>query len=353
MVPSIFLVSTERFSGKTILSLGLGLKLKEEGYNVGYFKPVGWRKTILKIFLDEDVVLFQKVLELKEDRVDICPVILDRRRLEMQTDAESLLKAIHGSYEKVAKGKDILLIEGAESYYSFSSLGLSDIILARELNSNFLFITGDGKSTIIDDVLLCKNVAEKNDIPFLGSIINNVSRRLFEKVIGQFKPILINEGINVYGIVPREITLFVPTVAQIHERLGGEVLVGEENLDNLVEDYLVGAISPESASRYFRGAAQKAVVIGGDRADVAIAALEADPSVLILTGNLYPASTVLALASTKEIPVLLVPYDTFTTVKRFMDLHGVIDPKDQERLLLIKNLVEKYVDWQKLYEKIQ
>jgi len=40
MVP-IFIASNTFYSGRTFISLGLALKLMEQGYKVGYIKPIG------------------------------------------------------------------------------------------------------------------------------------------------------------------------------------------------------------------------------------------------------------------------------------------------------------------------
>ena len=44
----------------------------------------------------------------------------------------------------------------------------------------------------------------------------------------------------------------------------------------------------ESSLRYFRRSVNKAVMLGGGRTDLAIAALDTGASLLVLTGRIYP-----------------------------------------------------------------
>jgi BioD-like phosphotransacetylase family protein len=154
------------------------------------------------------------------------------------------------------------------------------------------------------------------------------------------------------GVIPRRAELVAPTVADIYERIGGEILVHEDKLDGIVEEIMIGAMTLESALSFFRRAVNKAVITGGDRADIALAALETDTSVLILTGNLYPDVRVLARAEEKGVPVILVPYDTYTTVELVGELVGRIKPGDKRRVDIAYKLFRENVDWKRIVEAL-
>jgi len=77
---------------------------------------------------------------------------------------------------------------------------------------------------------------------------------------------------------------------------------------------LVGAMSAEAALTYFRRRTNKAVITGGDRADIQLAALETSTSCLILTGNLYPSPVVLNRADELDVPLLLADMDTVSAI---------------------------------------
>jgi BioD-like phosphotransacetylase family protein len=58
-----------------------------------------------------------------------------------------------------------------------------------------------------------------------------------------------------------------------------------------------------------------AVVTGGDRADIQLAALETSTQCLILTGHLAPQPFIVSRAEDLEIPILSVDLDTLATVE--------------------------------------
>ena len=58
-----------------------------------------------------------------------------------------------------------------------------------------------------------------------------------------------------------------------------------------------------------------AVVTGGDRTDLQLAALETSTHCLILTGHIPPQPLILSRAEDLEIPILTVNLDTLTTVE--------------------------------------
>jgi hypothetical protein len=124
-------------------------------------------------------------------------------------------------------------------------------------------------------------------------------------------------------------------------------------MDALVEDVLVGAMTPESALSYFRRSLRKAVVTGGDRSDIQLAALQTDTSVLILTGNFYPDVRVLARAEELGVPVLLVPYDTFTTIREIASLSGRIKATDTQKIHIAKKLVQNHVNWRDILQRTE
>ncbi|MFQ6063576.1 MAG: AAA family ATPase, partial [Methanosarcinales archaeon] len=53
---SILISSSEAYSGKSAICMGIGSILKEKGYKVGYMKPIGnLLRDVNGIIMDEDV----------------------------------------------------------------------------------------------------------------------------------------------------------------------------------------------------------------------------------------------------------------------------------------------------------
>src|SRR5664279_1907992 len=103
---SLYIASTQGSGGKTTMAVGLCLVLRERGLKVGYFKPVGTRAAHSGgALVDEDASFVVDLLELKDDRADICPVVLDGP----EVDAMGRVRA---AFSRIRKGKDIVVCEG-------------------------------------------------------------------------------------------------------------------------------------------------------------------------------------------------------------------------------------------------
>jgi BioD-like phosphotransacetylase family protein len=329
--------------------LGLALTLRETGLKVGYFKPVGWEmaRDVNGRKIDEDAQLMKEILDLKVPLNVVSPVVLGARFLEERSkiDPNTVEQRVLQSYERASEGMDVMILEGPQSLGVGTSIGVDCVSLTKKLGSRTLLISKADHDVIIDKILLAKTFMDAVNVDFIGAVLNCVPKTHIERIKGYALPILREHQINVLGVMPDDVSIRAPTVGEICDNITCTVLTCKDKMDLLVEDLLVGAMTPESALSYFRRSLRKAVITGGDRAGVQLAALQTDTSVLILTGNIYPDVRILAKAEEVGVPVLLVPYDTFTTVKEVANLSGRIKPRDTKKIELAKNLVTEYVDW--------
>jgi hypothetical protein len=341
-VKNLYIMGTAG-SGKTALAVGLALKLVEQGYRVAYFKPVG-HTTGFREQHDEDARLMQEVLDLKHPLDMIVPFIAGPSYLSGYRQGDVLERVLF-CYRQVSAGADVVLIGGAAFPHIMGCWGLDAATLARKLEATVLFTIRIENDFSLDRTIFFNRYLAQQGIRVLGNIFNNVPRPLLAKTEGIYKAILNEQGHRTLGIIPQCPELSSPTVMEFYETLGGEILAGEENMNRLVEDVIIGAMTIESALGYLRRAPNKAVITGGDRADLALAALETNTSVVILTGGLYPDIKVIARAAEKNVPLILVHYDTFTTIEKLAEVSRHIRPRDRKRITLAKENVEKYCDF--------
>ncbi|OPX58995.1 MAG: phosphate acetyltransferase [Methanomassiliicoccales archaeon PtaB.Bin215] len=140
------------------------------------------------------------------------------------------------------------------------------------------------------------------------------------------------------------------TVKEVAEALSANVLVGEGHMDLVVEGVFIGAMTMETALKYMRRHRRKAIITGGDRSDIQLAALSTDTSCLILTGGMYPANQVVSKAYEKGIPILVTRYDTLATSEMVEHLIARIEPQDAEKVRLVEKAVADNVDLDKVFE---
>ncbi|MFB0543669.1 MAG: phosphotransacetylase family protein [Candidatus Bathyarchaeia archaeon] len=353
MAYPIIICGTE-FSGKTAICLGLFQKFQEIGLRVGYFKPIGFGlRTVEGRLIDPDAVLVKEVMSLEEPLEVITPIVLGRWYLELlSSEPQRLIEKIVGAYKDLSKGKDLVIIEGPPKPEILTCLRCDIPRLSGELGAKVVLVVKGSGDEIVEETILYKKFIEGSGGDLMGVIVNFVPRQVIERVKGILLPALERCGVESLGVVPDRKELSLPSVEDVVRELDAEVLAGREDLDRLVEGYLVGAMTPESALNWLRRGAGSALVTGGDRTDLILTALEADMSVVVLTGNLYPAVSVLTRAEEKGIPIMLVPQDTYTTVRLLEGVSGRItsSPSSLKKIRLTRDIVGEYVDWKRIVD---
>ena len=126
---SLYVGSTSGYTGKTLITMGLGRKFQKDGLKIGYIKPIG----ILPVKVDDtltdnDAWRIYRALALKDPIHDICPVVLTQE-LAVKSylkDVKGLIGKIVKSYNNIAKDKDLMLFLQGLAYlltgYAASSL---------------------------------------------------------------------------------------------------------------------------------------------------------------------------------------------------------------------------------------
>jgi BioD-like phosphotransacetylase family protein len=346
---ALYIASVEGFSGKSVLTISLANIAKEKGIQTGYFKPVGTdcipgpRGELV----DEDAETMREILGLE---VEACSLKLGREFLEEYASKEpsKLRELILEAYRRISSGKDLMLIEGAPSLSTGSFLGCQAPQLVSLLGAELFLIVKYGDDFTLDSIIHARDYCEHWKVSISGVVLNRVSEEKLRKVKEAVKPLLEREGLRVLGIIPEDKTLSSLTVREIREALGGELIAGKKGLENLVETFLIGAMTPESAIKYFRRVRNELIITGGDRTDIVLAALEAGASAVILTGNLYPSVKVLPRADELGIPLIVVPQDTYTTLQMVQKIVGRLKPRDMVRIAAAKRLVQENVDWNRI-----
>jgi len=184
----------------------------------------------------------------------------------------------------------------------------------------------------------------------LGVVFNCV-RPWIKSIVDEWCRILASENVDVLGIVDEDLNLLNPSIRELVDELQGKVLVNEDKLDTTYEHVLVGAMTPDAALRYMRSTPNKIVITGGDRADIIMLALETDTRAIILTGGIMPSPRVIARAEERGVPIILVNYDTYTTVSKILQASGKVRIGDK-RIDIIVDKVSKCINIDKILEKI-
>lgn len=349
---SIYVTSMERYSGKTALCLALGRRLLADGYRIAYLKPLSlqpWR--IGNHLADEDAAFVRQVLNLEADPWDLSPVIVTpeflRERLQA-TEEENLMKRVKRAFEAASAGKDVILLEGGGSLREGHAVRLPTPEVARALSSCVLVsVKYRSDVRLLDDALSAK--ARLGEL-LCGAVINRLPAEA-EAFTRQYAiPYLEKRGVQVFGALPESRSLAALTVAELIEVLHAQVLTRGTNLDALVETLTVGAMTAEAALHRFREQVNKAVITGGDRTDIQLAALETSTTCLVLTGNLQPSPLIVRQAESFGVTVLLVRENTMEAIEAIERVLGKSRIGQAAKLAEFQRLFDENVNLERLYK---
>ncbi len=307
---TLYVMSMESFAGKTVLCLGLAKKLANEGLSVGYFRPV--TTAVRQIESAQScAAVVKRSLGLVESMDVLTPVVIDGEALDwilagkMADPTQKVLDA----YRIASAGKDVMVVEGTSGRAEGAMIDLDAKRVADLLDAKCLLVIRGNNELVGDSILAAKNWLSSR---LLGVVMNAVPQSMADFVHESLVPFLNRRGIKVYAVLPEDKMLMAATVGDLVERLGGRVISGQDRMDELVENVMVGAMSVENALNYFRRKPNKVVITGGDRPDIQLAALETSTKCLVLTGNLYPSPLILGRAEELGVPVVLVQQDTLS-----------------------------------------
>lgn len=349
---ALYVTSVEPYSGKTAVCLALGKLLQSEGRKVAYMKPVStqpWRSPDGTL-ADEDAVFVHTALGLEGDPTQAAPVIVTpstlRKRLK-GIDEENLMGKIKQLADSAVKGKDMLLLEGLASLREGYAMGLSNPRVAEMLGAPVLVLVAYmGEMRLVDDVLTAQfRLGEQ----MCGVIINRVPDEGVEFIQDYAQPYLEEQGIRVLGSLPSVPHLSALSIGELVDLLDAEILTKHIDPHALVERFTVGAMTADAALSRFRRYQNKAVITGGDRTDIQLAALETSTVVLILTGNLQPSPLIIQQSESLGVPILLVKENTMETVDIIERSHGKTRLGQPEKINTFLQLMSENVDIQAIY----
>jgi BioD-like phosphotransacetylase family protein len=348
---SLFIASISEYAGKNLVALGIARKLISQGKKVGYFRPIG----IFPIEIDgvltcEDCVFFKKVLGLTDPLSIICPIVITRELIDQAYGQKinGLKEKIVSAFNEISKDKDIVVISGLGNLSHGNFLNLNEVELIKIFSSKVLLVDkcSGQEHESVDAFIQAKEILKEN---LFSVMFNRVPKARLDYFKAKVIPYLEKKGIGCLGLIPEDPILGSVSVEDLTEVLSGKALSAKDKLNTMVEKFMIGAMNVESALKFFRQTPNKAVITGGDRSDIQLAALETSTKCLILTGDLYPSHNILVQAEEKNVPVIVVPYDTLTTVDRIETLLGHLSIRSESKVQRICEVVEKYLDFEKVY----
>ncbi|MBO8183724.1 MAG: phosphotransacetylase family protein [Archaeoglobus sp.] len=344
MTKGLLVSSVEGKSGKSAMIIAMASILKEKGYEVGFFKPFGTSPEYQgEEIVDGDALNTAKLIGSEDDPRDICPVVLEVPYAEFVNVAnpKDLRDLIKKSYERVSEGKDVMLVEGSVDYKIGSSVGLGDVAISNLLNLKDLLVVKYSDDFVLDKILAAKELFGERLEKVIFNKLSGYKRSYIDGIAGT---LLKKRGMEILGIIPRDAIIGGVFIDEISDFLHGEYLVKPKE-SMIIENIIVGAMSPNSAIEYFRKTKNAALVTGGDRSDLQIVALEIpNIKLMVLTGNLRPSKFVMERAENRNVPILVVSEDTLTTTERLYEMFDQAKIRSGIKQKRVVELFESFVN---------
>jgi uncharacterized protein len=330
--------------GKTALCAGIGKKLDVEGKKAGYIKPI---HLIEKSTADEcrDALFIKQVLEIQEPKDQLCPLHCTQEDLwkKLTEDIENFNGQTKKDAVKIAVGKNYSIVEFPGMIKGDKASALAAITMSESLDAKVIIITS--AAGYKDTELL--QTAEKLAGRLIGVVINMVPESQISDVKNESQDFLKGKNIDLLGVIPESRILMGISVADIAQQLKGDVINAKDKTGELVENVMLGAMTPDSGRDYFNRKKNKAVITASEKLDMQLAALETSTKCLVVTGK-KPSNSVLVKAEDKKVPVIVVEKEITDVISGIESLLADARFDNQQKLKAMIAILDAGFDFKAL-----
>lgn len=360
MTKSIFIATTEPYSGKSVVALGLVNMLLGKTRKTGYFKPIinidaaegkdAHIQTITEYFnLD---------IKYENTYAYTRPEVL---RLMENGGQSEMLNVIIRKFKLLEEEYDFTVIEGSDFLGEGTAFEFElNLSIAKNLGTPVIIVSsGENKTTaeIVSAVLSAFRNFQSREVQVIAIMVNKVKPEQEEDV----KQLIVSqlpEGV-ILAVIPINKALLSPSIKEINESLCGKLLFGEDHLSNQVDHVVIGAMNVPHFLNHIKE--NVLIITPGDRGDMILAALQANLSIsypkvsgIVLSAGFEPEEPIMRLLQGLQsvIPIILVSSGTFETSTKIGSIKSRITSDNVKKIQLAINIFERSVDVQALDQKM-
>ncbi|GAA1410868.1 phosphate acetyltransferase [Kitasatospora putterlickiae] len=361
MARSVYVTGIDRGDGRQAVELGVMELLTRRVDRVGVFRPLVHAQAPGEAGSDHVVELLRARYRLDLPATGLYGLTYEEAAaLQAAHGQDELVSVLVDRFHALERRCQAVLVLGTD----FADTSIPDELafnarLANEFGAAVLPVVGghgEDADTVIAEVRNAHRAYTDLGCETLAMIANRVApsakqpvqRKLTEKL-----------PIPAY-VIPEEPALAAPTVAQLVDATGAEVLLGDAaGLARDVRGFVFGgAMLPTFLDALTEGAL---VVTPGDRADLVVGALAAHaagaPPIagVLLTLGQHPGPNVMALAGrlAPGTPVAVVPEGSWLTAAALTHLEGRLSAASPRKAEIALGLFELHVDTDELTKLIE
>ncbi|NGO69956.1 phosphate acetyltransferase [Streptomyces boncukensis] len=356
MTRSVYVTGIGRGDGRQVVELGVMELLTRQVDRVGVFRPL-----VHDDGPDRLYDLLRSRYRLTQPAASAFGMTYaEAATLQAEQGMDELMSRLVDRFHGVAKDYEAMLVLGTD----FADTGLPAELalnarLANELGAAVLPVVSttrdQGPEAVAAEVRNAHHAYASLGADLLAMVANRVGSQEARDALGSLAERLPEP---VY-VLPEEPALAAPTVQQVKEAMGAEVLLGDHSGLSRDVRHLVfgGAHLPSFLPALTEGCL---VITPGDRADLIIGALAAHsagaPAIagLLLTLDERPGEQTLALAArlAPGTPVLTVPGGSMPTAGELIPLEGKLTAATPRKAEIALGLFETHVDTGQLSERL-
>ncbi|MFI0939790.1 phosphate acetyltransferase [Streptomyces sp. NPDC021020] len=354
MTRSVYVTGVGRGDGRQVVELGVMELLTRQVDRVGVYRPLV-HDTPDRIF-----ELLRSRYRLAQDPATVFGLGYEEAaELQAEQGQEALTARLVEGYLRVAADYDTVLVLGSD--FAGTSLPAELAVnarLANECGASVIVVIGERAQTaesVAAEVRNAHHAYTSLGCDVIAMVANRVEPAEADETAERLARFT---EVPVY-VLPDEPALRAPTVAQIAETLGAEVLLGDDaGMARDALDFVFGgAMLPTFLPKLTPGCV---VVTPGDRADLIVGALAAHsagtPPIagLLLTLDEKPGPDILNLADrlAPGTPVLAVSTGSFTTAAGLFTLDGKLGAGTPRKAETALGLFETHVDTAQLTDRL-
>jgi BioD-like phosphotransacetylase family protein len=364
MMKAIYVAATGQHVGKSTSSIGLMHLFRSRGLRTGFMKPVGQTTIdIDEIRVDKDALLMKLIFDLPDELPPMSPVCIPSgftsEFIRNRHKYTHLKDSIVAAFQIISRDKDIVIVEGTGHAGVGSILGLSNATVARMLGIPIILVVQGGIGSSIDELMLNAALFQQEGVEILGVLVNKVMEGNYAKVRELVSDDLAFKGFDALGFVPFQPSLSMPHVYQVCRRVGAEIIYGEHEMTEYVENVAIAAMAPQNfIGRLSHGSL---VIVPGDRVDNILVAINyhllgqkqrSRIAGILLTGGLLPDPSILDLVQRSGIPLMLSKEDTYGVASKVVSMTVKTQSTDLAKIELIQALYTEFVDMTTLCRKL-
>lgn len=356
MNKSVYVITSDTYSGKSIVSLGVMQMIMRNTSNVGYFKPVLNSGDTNDDFIRTMISNFKLNMEY-EDAFAFTQNEISQ--LQNEGNINEAYDVIIKKYKALESKFDFVLVDGSNFDSEMNIFGIYfNASLAQSLNIPTLLVLKDcfsSEEELFNHIQIEVDAVLKKEVRLLSVFINRTINK-FENI----KRKLESKYSNIqFYFIPEEPLLSRPTIKEIADAFQAKFLFENSDIHQIPRKTIVGGME---VSNFLNHITEDCIaLISADRSDVILGTVMAHASaqyprvagILLYGGfDLQPSILKLLQGTPNLMPIMLSDKGTYETVRGLNKINSRVYPESEQKIKLGIEIFEKNVDIEKLNSQI-